>query len=239
MKRFDSCVGVLLLFYFLFLYPFLSFIFGRDVEGFDTANKLVIIANAVLGCPAKLADVDVKGITAVTESERKDAADAGEVIRLVASATPIVPASSKKEGEAGDGGGGGGGSAGVVAFPTSSTLALQYTFKVEPKRVPATSFLGSCIGTDMGIIIATDTFEVQSFKTNETGVTPTSAAMLRDMVAIARERMSTAAHEKKIAQLETRVANLREEMAFALVDKGKIIAKLRDQLDAAVLAGRN
>ncbi len=57
-----------------------------DVEGWDTANKLVIIANAVLGIPAKLADVSVEGITEVGSEQLAGAKKAGRVVKLVASA---------------------------------------------------------------------------------------------------------------------------------------------------------
>ena len=59
-----------------------------------------------------------------------------------------------------------------------------YVLTVAPTRVPATSFLGGCVATDMGVIFETDIYETQSFKTNETGVFPTAAAMLRDLVTI-------------------------------------------------------
>lgn len=61
---------------------------------------------------------------------------------------------------------------------------LGYKLSVAPRNVPATSFLGSCESTDMGVVFVTDIYETQSFKTNETGVYPTSAAMLRDAAAI-------------------------------------------------------
>ena len=157
----------------------------RDIEGLDTANKLVIIANAVLGCPAKLSDVQVEGITSISESDRQAAAANGDVIRLVATATPVAAAAVGPSPGSADGAGAGG-DAGASCAAGSGTTPLQYTLQVGPKPVPKASFLGSCIGTDMGIIITTNTFEVQSFKTNETGVTPTSAAMLRDMVTIAK-----------------------------------------------------
>jgi len=57
-----------------------------DVEGWDTANKLVIIANAVLGVPATLADVAVAGITEVGAAQLAGAKQAGRVIKLVATA---------------------------------------------------------------------------------------------------------------------------------------------------------
>jgi homoserine dehydrogenase len=57
-----------------------------DVEGWDAANKLVILANAVLHIPATLADVQVQGITGLTQSDLERARANGHVIKLVASA---------------------------------------------------------------------------------------------------------------------------------------------------------
>ena len=57
-----------------------------DVEGWDTANKLVIIANAVLGVPATLADVSVEGITGVGPVQLAEAKANGRVIKLIATA---------------------------------------------------------------------------------------------------------------------------------------------------------
>ena len=57
-----------------------------DVEGWDTANKLVIIANTFLGVRVTLADVAVQGITHLTSEEMQAAALQGTVIKLVAKA---------------------------------------------------------------------------------------------------------------------------------------------------------
>jgi len=57
-----------------------------DVEGWDAANKLVILANSVLGVPATLSEVAVQGIVDVTQDDLKRAKAAGKVIKLVASA---------------------------------------------------------------------------------------------------------------------------------------------------------
>lgn len=58
-----------------------------DVEGWDTANKLVIIANSFLGVRVGLADVSVTGITALTPDELRMHQAQGRTIKLVASAT--------------------------------------------------------------------------------------------------------------------------------------------------------
>ena len=57
-----------------------------DVEGWDAANKLVILANSVLGYPAGLDDVDVTGILGVSDDMLKAAVERGMRVKLVAMA---------------------------------------------------------------------------------------------------------------------------------------------------------
>jgi homoserine dehydrogenase len=57
-----------------------------DVEGWDAANKLVILAHSVLGQPATLADVAVEGIRGVTPEMLAEAAAQGQRLKLVATA---------------------------------------------------------------------------------------------------------------------------------------------------------
>ena len=61
-----------------------------------------------------------------------------------------------------------------------------YTFSVGPTAVPKTSFLGQCSDTSMCIRFVTDLFETIDLKTNEKGVYPTSAAVLRDVYGVLR-----------------------------------------------------
>jgi len=57
-----------------------------DVEGWDAANKLVILANSMLEMPATLNDVEVKGITGITVEDLEAAKAEAKVIKLVATA---------------------------------------------------------------------------------------------------------------------------------------------------------
>jgi homoserine dehydrogenase len=57
-----------------------------DVEGWDAANKLVILAHSVLDYPATLADVSVEGITHVTDETLRQATAEGKRVKLVATA---------------------------------------------------------------------------------------------------------------------------------------------------------
>ena len=57
-----------------------------DIEGWDAANKLVILAHSVLDYPVTLADVDVEGITQITAETLRQAAAEGKRVKLVATA---------------------------------------------------------------------------------------------------------------------------------------------------------
>jgi len=57
-----------------------------DVEGWDTANKLVLIANRVFGASGGPGDVSVEGITGVTPSDVAGAVSVGRVIKLLGTA---------------------------------------------------------------------------------------------------------------------------------------------------------
>jgi homoserine dehydrogenase len=57
-----------------------------DLDGWDAACKLVILANAVMRIPAKLEDVDRTGITGVTSAEVQQARREGRSCKLLATA---------------------------------------------------------------------------------------------------------------------------------------------------------
>lgn len=57
-----------------------------DVEGWDSASKLVILAHSVLHCPATLSDVAREGITGIDAEQLRRAIAAGKRIKLVATA---------------------------------------------------------------------------------------------------------------------------------------------------------
>lgn len=60
-----------------------------DVDGWDAANKLVIIANAVLKRPTTLNDVTVEGIRGVTPGDLRAAEAQRQVIKLLALAERV------------------------------------------------------------------------------------------------------------------------------------------------------
>ena len=57
-----------------------------DVEGFDTRNKLIVIANRIFGKHFGPEDVALEGITRITSADLEKAVEAGNVIKLVGTA---------------------------------------------------------------------------------------------------------------------------------------------------------
>ncbi|MGE5140969.1 MAG: hypothetical protein ACM3JD_16000 [Rudaea sp.] len=125
-----------------------------DVDGWDAANKLVIIANAVLRRPTRLQDVEVQGIRGVTDEELKDAREHGEVVKLIASAEPIY-------GGEGD-----------------------FRLSVKPMRLPQKHALARLGPEMMGIVYHTDINGTILALIEERDPYPTAAAVLRDMVNV-------------------------------------------------------
>jgi homoserine dehydrogenase len=131
-----------------------------DVEGWDTANKLVIVANSILRQPCTLADVQpVIGITDITSAQIQAHAARGEVVKLVARAEPELTGLRNMAG-------------------------LPYRLSVQPEWLPADAFLASISGWEMGIVFDTDIMGLQQLKVDERGPIPTAAAMLRDVIML-------------------------------------------------------
>ena len=59
-----------------------------DIDGWDAANKLVIVANSVLSMPATLRDVSIQGIRGIQRAELLRAKESGHAIKLLATAEP-------------------------------------------------------------------------------------------------------------------------------------------------------
>lgn len=126
-----------------------------DVGGWDAANKLVIIANAVLGISARLKDVSVAGIEAVRPEQLAQARETGVQVTLLATAirAPGTP--------------------------------LGYTLRVAPAVLALEHPLARIGNKAKGITYQTDLYgEVTAISRSE-GAGGASASMLRDVLEIA------------------------------------------------------
>jgi len=127
-----------------------------DIDGWDAAAKLTIIANAVLRRPTTIADVRVSGIRGLSEADLRAAAARGERWVLLGRA--------ERRGGAPDG---------------------DWDLSVAAEPVPQTHPLARMSGDEMGVVYHTDISGVISAAVLETDAMPTAAAMLRDVVALA------------------------------------------------------
>lgn len=135
-----------------------------DVDGWDTANKLTIVANAVLGFPATVADVrPVVGIRGLQSSPSSSSSFSfpspsgprpSSVLKLLGTAERRP-----------DGG---------------------YDLSVQPVWLPPDHKLAHVNGWEMGVVFETDLFETIFVAIDERGPTGTAAAMLRDVVNLYR-----------------------------------------------------
>jgi homoserine dehydrogenase len=131
-----------------------------DVEGWDAANKLTIVANAVLGQPCTLRDVDVTGITHLTAADLLAAAARGERIVLLGLA--------ERDGQG----------------PGQAQGPAPYRLSVRPTALPAHHPLARMGGDEMGVVYHTDIAGRSSATSLEGDAVPTAAAMLRDIIDI-------------------------------------------------------
>ncbi|MBM4430654.1 MAG: homoserine dehydrogenase [Chloroflexi bacterium] len=129
-----------------------------DIDGWDAANKLVIVANSVLGVPTTLKDVTVQGIRDVTREDMLRAQQNGRAIKLLATAVPAADQDPKA--------------------PTFS----RYDLAVRPTELPLTHPLARLTRWQMGVAYTSDIMGVIVATIEEEGTTATSGAVLRDVI---------------------------------------------------------
>lgn len=130
-----------------------------DVDGWDAANKLVIVANAVLRQPATLADVQVEGIARVTPDQLRAAAARGERVVLL-----------------------------CLAERPEDDPEAPFRLSVRPTALPLAHPLARMDGDEMGVVYHTDIAGRATATSREVDPVPTAAAMLRDLLEITGRR---------------------------------------------------
>lgn len=127
-----------------------------DVEGWDAASKLVILANAALGRRTALADVAVRGIAEVDDAALRAAAAAGGRVSLLATAIACG----------------------------GSDAAPDYALRVEPVALAGDHPLARLRGGELGVMFASDSCGVTTLTSRAEGPLGTAAAMLRDVIEL-------------------------------------------------------
>jgi homoserine dehydrogenase len=150
-----------------------------DVDGWDTANKLTIVANAVLGWPATVRDVHpVVGIRGLSPSP-------GPAQQPVARARP-GPVTGNRGLSPSPGPSLEGGGVWRLLGVAERRADGGYDLSVRPAALPPTHKLAHVDGWQMGVVFESDLFESIFISIDERGPTGTAAAMLRDVVNLHR-----------------------------------------------------
>jgi homoserine dehydrogenase len=125
-----------------------------DVDGWDAAAKLVIVANAVLKQPATIRDVEVEGIGNVTPELLAAALARGERVVLFCLAEP------------------------------AGTRDGRFRLRVGPMALPRAHPLARMDAEEMGVVYYTDIAGRATALTLERDPIPTASAMLRDLLDV-------------------------------------------------------
>jgi len=145
-----------------------------DIDGWDAANKLVIVANSVLGMPALLKDVSVQGIRGLTREQLLAAKARGHAIKLLATADPLFGVATADP---------------LFGVGTAEPLGEAYKLTVKPTELPLEHPMARLTKWQMGVVYTTDINGTITAIIEEEGTMATVGAVLRDMVnlVIARD----------------------------------------------------
>jgi len=128
-----------------------------DVDGIDTAIKLVILCSA-LGFPVPLSAVSVTGIRDVTARQIEEARERGRALVLLG-----------------------------VAEPAAGDASHGWRLRVEPQALPIEHPLARMDRHETGMVVHTDVAGRISASGWHRDAGATGAAVLRDVIAIAKE----------------------------------------------------
>jgi homoserine dehydrogenase len=132
-----------------------------DVDGYDAASKAAILASIAFHTRVTAADVYREGISAVTPADIAAAKTLGRTIKLLAICERI-----------GDDGGG------------------SVAVRVHPAMIPRTHPLASVGGAFNAVFVEADAAGSLMFYGQGAGGAPTASAVLGDLVAVARNKVS-------------------------------------------------
>jgi homoserine dehydrogenase len=137
-----------------------------DVDGFDAAAKAAILASLAFHTPVTAADVYREGISAVSATDVARAAEIGCTVKLLAICERVDGAEGADDGVA---------------------------VRVHPAMIPTTHPLASVGGAFNAVFVEAEAAGELMFYGRGAGGEPTASAVLGDLVAVARNRVSGAA----------------------------------------------
>ncbi|WP_448615823.1 homoserine dehydrogenase [Modestobacter sp. URMC 112] len=180
-----------------------------DVDGFDAAAKAAILASLAFHSQVTAADVYREGISAVSATDVARAAEIGCTVKLLAICERVGP------GGAGD------------------SIAVR----VHPAMIPTTHPLASVNGAFNAVFVEAEAAGQLMFYGQGAGGEPTASAVLGDLVAVARNRVSGVAgpNATGYAALPTRPmadTPTRYHVSLDVADKPGVLATVAQEFAA-------
>jgi homoserine dehydrogenase len=180
-----------------------------DVEGYDAASKAAILASLAFHTPVSAADVYREGITEVTAADVASAQTIGCTVKLLCIAERQVGA---------DG---------------AETVAVR----VHPAMIPRSHPLAGVTGAFNAVFIEADAAGELMFYGRGAGGAPTASAVLGDVVAVARHKLTgvRAAGDTSYARLPVRPigeAITRYHLSLEVADRAGVLAAVASEFAA-------
>ncbi|TWT44591.1 Homoserine dehydrogenase [Phycisphaerae bacterium RAS1] len=162
---------------------------STDIDGIDTATKIVILANAVLGVPARLADVAISGIRGLPLERIREATARGNVVKLVGEIGDATALGESQNGGAGAASGGpaSGRSSRVVSLgEETGRRPVPQVLSVSPQEVRAGGSLDVPANLNAVCVSLKNGGDVTLIGRGAGG-TETATAIVRDLIDIWHE----------------------------------------------------
>jgi homoserine dehydrogenase len=137
-----------------------------DVDGFDAAAKAAILASLAFHSPVRASDVYREGISAVSATDVARAAEIGCTVKLLAICERV---------------------------PNGSGSGDSIAVRVHPAMIPTSHPLAAVNGAFNAVFVEAEAAGQLMFYGQGAGGQPTASAVLGDLVAVARNRVSGAA----------------------------------------------
>jgi homoserine dehydrogenase len=182
-----------------------------DVEGFDAAAKAAILASLAFHTRVTAADVHREGITEVTAADVASATEMGSTVKLLC----------------------------IAERHTDGDGAESVSVRVHPAMLPRTHPLASVGDAFNAVFIEADAAGQLMFYGRGAGGAPTASAVLGDLVAVARNRLTGARSGLGSPYADLRIrpmaeARTRYHISLDVADKAGVLAEV-----AAVFAAQD
>jgi homoserine dehydrogenase len=182
---------------------------SADIEGFDAAAKAAILAGLAFHTRVTAADVHREGITDVTAGDVASAREMDSVVKLLAIAERGPDRSGRD-------------SVGV---------------RVHPAMIPRTHPLASVGDAFNAVFVEADAAGQLMFYGRGAGGAPTASAVLGDLVAVARNRLSGARGMGESAYADLRIRPMGEtatryHVSLDVTDKAGVLASVANAFAA-------